>query len=128
MNISLIKKLQVNNEPLSLAKAKRDGIKMAKLPLDRYLEWAPGSRKTLNINHMISILLDLKISGDWQYALRNVPRRKLLETHLMAAQSRLDKNTITDIIKFNIRRNEHRKGSEKSRYKKHSLFDDGRDI
>ncbi|KAI8428716.1 hypothetical protein MSG28_007414 [Choristoneura fumiferana] len=27
---------KVNNEPLSLAKAKRDGIKMAKLPLDRF--------------------------------------------------------------------------------------------
>ncbi|XP_047027197.1 mitochondrial ribonuclease P protein 1 homolog [Helicoverpa zea] len=83
---------KVNNEPLSLAKAKRDGIKMAKLPLDRYLEWAPGSKKNLNINHMVPILLDLKLTGDWEYSLRHVPRRKLMETKIMAMQKRLSHN------------------------------------
>ncbi|XP_013197110.2 mitochondrial ribonuclease P protein 1 homolog [Amyelois transitella] len=80
---------KINNEPLSLAKAKKDGLKMAKLPLDRYLEWAPGSKKNLNINHMIPILLDLKLTSDWEYALRHIPRRKLLETKILAMQKKL---------------------------------------
>ncbi|CAH0695293.1 unnamed protein product [Spodoptera exigua] len=83
---------KVNNEPLSLAKAKRDGIKMAKLPLDRYLEWAPGSKKNLNINHMVPILLDLKLTGNWEYSLRHIPRRKLMETKILAMQRKLSHN------------------------------------
>lgn len=70
--------LQVNHEPLSLAKAKREGLKMAKLPLDRYLQWGGGSGKSLTLNQMVSILLDIKTTGDWDYALRHVPRRKVL--------------------------------------------------
>lgn len=65
---------KLNTEPLSLVRAKRDGIKMAKLPLDRYLEWAPGSGKTLNINHMVPILLDLKLTNDWEFSLRQIGR------------------------------------------------------
>lgn len=84
----------MNNEPLSLAKAKRDGLKMAKLPLDRYLEWAPGSKKNLNINHMIPILLDLRITGDWEYALRHIPRRKLMATKIMAMQKKLENSPL----------------------------------
>lgn len=79
----------MNIEPLSLAKAKRDGLKMAKLPLDRYLEWAPGSKKNLNINHMIPILLDLKLTKNWEIALKHIPRRKLMETKIMAYQKKL---------------------------------------
>lgn len=68
----------MNQEPLSLAKAKREGLRMAKLPLDRYLQWGGGSGKSLTLNQMISILLDIKTSGDWDFALRHVPRRKVL--------------------------------------------------
>lgn len=90
----------MNNEPLSLAKAKRDGIKMAKLPLDRYLQWAPGSKKNLNINHMIPILLDLKLTGDWDYSLRHIPRRKLMETKILAMQKKLSNPMLrNDVIK-----------------------------
>ncbi|XP_075974215.1 tRNA methyltransferase roswell [Anticarsia gemmatalis] len=83
---------KMNNEPLSLARAKRDGLKMAKLPLDRYLEWAPGSKKNLNINHMVPILLDLKLTGNWEYALRHIPRRKLMETKIMAMEKKFQHN------------------------------------
>lgn len=64
------------NEPVTLAKAKREGIRMQKLPLDRYLEWGIGG-KCLTLNQIVNILLDIKHTGDWQYALRHVPRRKL---------------------------------------------------
>uniref|UniRef100_A0A7G3AR47 RNA (guanine-9-)-methyltransferase domain-containing protein 1 n=1 Tax=Lutzomyia longipalpis TaxID=7200 RepID=A0A7G3AR47_LUTLO len=67
-----------NTEPLSLAKAKRQNLRMAKLPLDRYLQWTSGSGKSLTINQMISILLTLKDTSDWEKALEVVPRRKIL--------------------------------------------------
>lgn len=68
----------MNQDPLSLAKAKREGLKMAKLPLDRHLSWGAGSGKSLTLNQVAAILLDQKVSGNWEYSLRHVPRRKLL--------------------------------------------------
>ncbi|XP_066146452.1 mitochondrial ribonuclease P protein 1 homolog [Euwallacea fornicatus] len=70
---------KVNNEPISLAKAKREGLTMMKFPLDRYLQWGSGSGKSLTINQCVAILLDLKKTGDWNYALKHVPRRKLID-------------------------------------------------
>ncbi|KAL1138108.1 hypothetical protein AAG570_009800 [Ranatra chinensis] len=70
---------KANNEPLSLAKAKSQGLRMAKLPLDRYLAWGMGS-KSLTLNQVLAILLDMKSNGgDWEAALRkNVPQRKVV--------------------------------------------------
>lgn len=70
---------KMNNEPLSLAKAKSQGLRMARLPLDHYLQWGSGSGKSLTINQMLSILLEIKRTGDWEKALVHVPRRKLSE-------------------------------------------------
>ncbi|XP_028028227.1 mitochondrial ribonuclease P protein 1 homolog [Bombyx mandarina] len=106
---------KTNNEPISLAKAKKDNITMAKLPLDRYLEWAPGSKKNLNINHMIPILLDLKLTGDWEYALRHIPKRKLMETKILAMQKRIKNNPQlkNDVLK-NLRKNNFKLSSVNS--------------
>lgn len=118
----------MNNEPLSLAKAKRDGIKMAKLPLDRYLEWAPGSKKNLNINHMVPILLDLKLTGDWEFSLRHIPRRKLMETKIMAMQKRFEispKLKNIDMKSFmNLRVNDRSIFKDKRNKSRQSLYDD----
>lgn len=63
-------------EPLTLAKAKRDKVKMAKLPLDRHLNMKGA--KSLTLNSMVSILLDWRIEKDWKSVLeRYVPRRKI---------------------------------------------------
>lgn len=113
---------KVNNEPLSMAKAKREGIRMAKLPLDRYLEWGTGAKKNLNINHMVQILLDLKVSSDWEYALRHVPRRKLMKTQILATQkdnSIVARNILKNNVRLNIRNN-----FVKDFNKKHALYDD----
>ncbi|KRT80697.1 hypothetical protein AMK59_5382, partial [Oryctes borbonicus] len=67
------------SDPLSLAKAKREGLRMLKLPVDRYLQWRAGSGKNLTLNQMILVLLDIKATGDWNYALRHVPRRKVVD-------------------------------------------------
>ncbi|KAL6443378.1 hypothetical protein ACFW04_002918 [Cataglyphis niger] len=68
-----------NQQPLSLAKAKKDGIQMAKLPLEKYLPWGSGSTKNLTLNQMISVLLDLRHTKDWKKALQHIPTRKLKE-------------------------------------------------
>lgn len=70
---------KTNNEPLSLAKAKKHGLRMARLPLDRYLTWSSGSGKSLTLNQMVLIMLELKRTGDWRQALKYVPRRKVLD-------------------------------------------------
>ncbi|KAJ8917654.1 hypothetical protein NQ315_005101 [Exocentrus adspersus] len=70
---------KVNNEPLSLAKAKREGIRMAKFPLDKYLLWGSGSGKSLTLNQVGAILNDVKLKGNWEYAFRHVPKRKIVE-------------------------------------------------
>lgn len=69
---------KAHNEPLSLAKAKKHELRMAKLPLDRYLDWGKGG-KSLTINQMIEILLEMKKTDNWNQALRFVPRRKLFK-------------------------------------------------
>lgn len=66
---------KANSEPLSLAKAKSEGIKMACFPLDRYLDWHIGS-KSLTLNQSLSIILDMKYTGKWMEALKHVPKRK----------------------------------------------------
>lgn len=70
---------KTNTDPLSLAKAKKQGLRMARLPLDRYLQWGGGSGKSLTINQMVRILLEMKKHADWERALQIVPRRKLAE-------------------------------------------------
>lgn len=52
---------------------------MARLPLDRHLQWGAGSGKSLTLNQMVNILLDMKTHGDWRQALRFVPRRKVVD-------------------------------------------------
>lgn len=61
-----------------MAKAKKLGLRMARLPLDRYLQWGAGSGKSLTLNQMVNVMLDLKKTGDWMSALRHVPRRKVV--------------------------------------------------
>lgn len=65
-----------NSEPISLAKAKRDGIRFAKFPLDLYLNWKLGV-KTLTLNQCLGIMNDVKDGRDWPFAFRHVPKRKL---------------------------------------------------
>ncbi|XP_068248840.1 mitochondrial ribonuclease P protein 1 homolog [Palaemon carinicauda] len=65
-----------DSEPLTMAKARKEGIKMRKFPLERYINWGQG-HKSLTINQCVNIILDLKHTGDWKYSLRHIPRRKL---------------------------------------------------
>lgn len=92
----------VNNEPLSLAKAKREGLRMARLPLDRYLQWGAGSGKSLTLNQMTTILLDLKATGNWDRSLQHVPRRKIVnETEVQQQKDR--KKWVRSLDRFQMK-------------------------
>ncbi|KAJ6638254.1 Mitochondrial ribonuclease P protein 1 like [Pseudolycoriella hygida] len=66
-----------NKEPLSQGKAKKQGIKMARLPLDIYLNWGTSSCKSLTLDQMMTIMLEIKTSQNWSSALKHVPVRKI---------------------------------------------------
>ncbi|XP_012275724.1 mitochondrial ribonuclease P protein 1 homolog isoform X2 [Orussus abietinus] len=82
---------KVNPQPLTLAKAKKEGLRMEKFPLNQYLPWGPGSNKNLSLNQVVSILLDLNATRDWNQALQHVPRRKLVESREKAQERKLSK-------------------------------------
>ena len=64
-------------QPISFAKAKKEGLKMAKLPLDEHVPWGASSKR-LTLNQMLDILVAVKETGDWRSALLNyVPKRKI---------------------------------------------------
>ncbi|EFN78582.1 RNA (guanine-9-)-methyltransferase domain-containing protein 1-like protein, mitochondrial [Harpegnathos saltator] len=67
-------------QPLSLAKAKKEDIRMARLPIEKYLDWGSGSTKNFTVNQILSIILDLRHTRSWEQAFRHVPVRKLKET------------------------------------------------
>lgn len=52
---------------------------MEKLPLDRYLQWNTGSTKSLTLNQVLGILIDVKYTKNWMEAFNNnIPRRKVI--------------------------------------------------
>lgn len=61
--------------PVTLAKAKRINVRTMRLPLDKYIKF--HSHKTLTLDQMILIMLELKRSHDWNKALLHVPKRKI---------------------------------------------------
>lgn len=64
--------------PVSLAKAKREGVRMARLPIDEHVIWGAYS-KVLTLNQIVAIMLEVKSNGgDWKDAfLKWIPSRKL---------------------------------------------------
>ncbi|XP_071875232.1 tRNA methyltransferase roswell [Bombus fervidus] len=82
-----------NPKALSYQKAKKQGIKMMKLPLSEKLDWGTGSSKNLPLNQVISIMLDLKYFRNWDVAFQNVPKRKLQASRQYFEQKRLLRNT-----------------------------------
>lgn len=82
---------KTNPLPFSMAKAKKEGIRMAKLPLEKYLKWGSSSTKNLTIDQMMAIFLDLKHTRSWDKALQHIPRRKLKDFRDNALQRTVEK-------------------------------------
>lgn len=65
-----------NQKPLTLAKSKRLNIRAVRLPLNKYIRF--HSHKTLTLDQMTSILIELKKSQNWSKAFKHIPGRKIL--------------------------------------------------
>ena len=64
-------------KPLTKAKAKMEGIRMARLPIDEFVIWSK-STKSLTLNQVVTILCKFRETGDWREALlAGIPKRKL---------------------------------------------------
>lgn len=60
--------------PLSLAKAKKLNIRAARLPMESYRTCRIN--KSLTLDQMLQVMLEIKFSGDWNQAFRYVAARK----------------------------------------------------
>lgn len=65
-----------DKKPLTLAKAKRYDIQTARLPLELYRTCRVD--KTLTLDQMLQVMLEIKYSGDWHKAFQYVARRKFV--------------------------------------------------
>lgn len=86
-----------NSQPLSLAKAKKEGIRMAKFPIDQYLTWGASSSRSLTLDQSIRIMLDLRHTGDWNEALKNTPTRKLKSAREQQLRYKLQRSMTKDL-------------------------------
>ncbi|XP_014230591.1 mitochondrial ribonuclease P protein 1 homolog [Trichogramma pretiosum] len=78
-------------KPISMAKAKKDKIKMVKFPIDKYIRFGDGSGKDLTLNQCTSIMLDAQCYG-MEEAMKHVPRRKLLESRVKVLERKIQKD------------------------------------
>lgn len=89
-------------EAVSLGKAKKQGLRMARLPLDRYFQFKSG--KSLTIDQMLQILLELKTSKNFEKALQYVPKRKIvpMDDDQLELQKRLKEKKLVGKFKFSM--------------------------
>jgi len=74
-------------KPITFTKCKRDKIKCYKLPLDDYFSFK--TKKTLTIDQIVTILLELKAHGDMFQALKKgIPPRKIKTDEELAEEQR----------------------------------------
>lgn len=91
-----------SQEAVSLGKAKKQGLRMARLPLDRYFQFKSG--KSLTIDQMLQILLELKTSNDFEKALQYVPKRKIvpMDEQQLELQTRLKERKLMGKFKYSM--------------------------
>ncbi|XP_050095347.1 mitochondrial ribonuclease P protein 1 homolog [Anopheles aquasalis] len=103
-----------SQEAVSLGKAKKQGLRMARLPLDRYFQFKSG--KSLTLDQMLMIMLELKTSNDFERALKHVPRRKVIDTDELRTQELAQQKQRHEASKFKF--NLKRPGNEQWNYKR----------
>ncbi|XP_052895057.1 mitochondrial ribonuclease P protein 1 homolog [Anopheles moucheti] len=100
-----------SQEPVSLGKAKKLGLRMARLPLDNYFQFKSG--KSLTIDQMLAIMLELKTSNDFGKAFQFVPRRKVTTLDEAAAKEQEMREAAK--FKFSFKRTGDKRNSKKPR-------------
>uniref|UniRef100_A0A182PP38 RNA (guanine-9-)-methyltransferase domain-containing protein 1 n=1 Tax=Anopheles epiroticus TaxID=199890 RepID=A0A182PP38_9DIPT len=103
-----------SQEPVSLGKAKKLGLRMARLPLDRYFQFKSG--KSLTIDQMVSIMLELKSSNDFEKALQHVPRRKITTVDEATVREQEIREAAKFKFNFNSKRPGDKRNSKQSSY------------
>lgn len=68
---------------------------MAKMPIEKYLEWGSGSTKNLTLNQVMAILLDIRHTRNWKEALCHVPTRKLKEAREYMLKRKVEKRSVS---------------------------------
>ena len=71
--------------PLTLAEAKKMGVRHARLPMRKFLGWP----HELNVDHMLAVLADFRATKDWFYAFRWVPPR-FFRNHAVREASKVE--------------------------------------
>ncbi|XP_055533490.1 mitochondrial ribonuclease P protein 1 homolog [Wyeomyia smithii] len=91
-----------SQEPVSLGKAKKLGLRMARLPLDDHFQFKGG--KSLTIDQMLQILLELKTSNNFEKAFDYVPKRKIvpLDEERKQMQQKVKERNQLDKFKFSM--------------------------
>jgi len=80
---ALINKSQDDRGPLTLARAKRLGIRHARFPLKKTL----GVQAEMNVDACVGVMCDMKAHNDWFFASRWVPSRHLAPRAKLAVDS-----------------------------------------
>lgn len=81
-------------KPLTMAKARTEGIRMARLPIDEFVVWGK-STKSLTLNQVIEILGVYRQTRDWRQALiTGVPSRKLKSKEQIEQENELRKKKL----------------------------------
>ena len=65
-------------DPVCYARAKKQGIRTARLPIDKYLNWGQG-RKSLNTQLVINILSTMYETKSWHKAFTHIPEYNLTQ-------------------------------------------------
>lgn len=97
-----------HQKPVTYRKALKLGIRAKCLPLDNHVVWQ-GSSKSLCVNHVTGILLEVMANGgDWQAAfLKHIPKRKIKPMDVVAEEeeARLARRLKTrkQMPQFNLR-------------------------
>lgn len=103
-----------SQEAVSLGKAKKLGLRMARLPLDRYFQFKSG--KSLTLDQMVAIMLELKTSNNFEKAFQHVPRRKITTVDEAAAKEQ----EMREVAKFKFNFNNKRTGDKRNNSKQSS--------
>ena len=61
--------------PFCIARAKEKGVRMARLPFARHLNWRAGHGTKTPLNQMTQILLDVRSGATWVEAFQHLPPR-----------------------------------------------------
>lgn len=93
------------SEPLSLTKARRSGVRYAKLPLDDFVDWGTGG-KSLTVDQCVNIIADTLHHGSWEKSLKTwIPPRKLKKSTIEEAECEIRKKHSAFHLKDSHRRN-----------------------